>query len=232
MGFGVVLGANHFGRSRTWEVQTLSLGSFGLLSLPLLGFLCPVAWVFGPCRCHCFAIRDVAPFWEMLLFPWVFVWCCLPPHLLEWSCLPPPSPWERCRFGWCYHSIPLLCGAPFSNWVVLLFSSILFEVLLRSSPGATWWCCLPLVVLPSSSPVWVVLLSLLPSFAWSCFPPPPWDDAAVLFFFRAWHEINLGNVPGGCFFPRSLDGVELVLSLSCGWCCRSVFIEERNKNTY
>ena len=32
--------------------------------------------------------------------------------------------------------------------------------------------------------LWVVLLSLHPSFAWCCLPPSPWSGAAVLFFWR------------------------------------------------
>ena len=105
-------------------------------------------------------VVTVCDIWVVLLSPHLyFWWCCI-----GWCCFFLPPCW------WCCSSPPppppLECGC-------------------APAPVLLGWCCLPLVVLPSSSPVWVVLLSRLPSSAWCCF----WDGGAAGLLFSV-HDMK------------------------------------------
>ena len=77
------------------------------------------------------------------------VWCCVL-HALRAVCIWALHP----SFVWCCFCLLLLFGA--------------------ALPPPVWWLCFPLLALGGSCCflffVWVVMLSPLPSLAWSCIP--------------------------------------------------------------
>ena len=142
----------------------------------------------------------------MLLSFW---WCCLPTRPLGGFAFTPFPLWAVLLWvvllsplGWCCFLPPVgwWCTPPW-EWVLL------------PSPAAC--CCLPPPPRPmrrvafSSSFFWVVLLSSA-SLGWCCL------------FLSTWHEINLDNLIGGCWFPSFLGWCSFLL-LSCG-CCNRFFL--------
>ena len=132
-------------------------------------------------------------------------WCCVLLHLMGGPYL-----------GGLAFSILLSCGAAFA------FSSFLFGG--AALPPPVWWLCFHLLALGGSCcsllSVWVVLLSPLPSLAWSCIPSSSSFWAVLLGL------ILLVVLPS----PSPLWLVHLSPPPPCGWCCLPSLISQKIQN--